>query len=105
MDECSVGFLIEESLHCSNVLDQCDQIGIFKFSYKSSPKIGIATFWASLITLLSKYNCWKNIGAVVVAQLVEQSFLTPEVRSLNPFIGKISIGHLFTVNSIEKTKI
>ena len=28
-----------------------------------------------------------------------------EVRGLNPVIGKIYIEHLFTVNSIEKTKI
>ena len=38
--------------------------------------------------------------AVVVAQLVEQSLLIPEVRSSNPVIG-----NLFTVNCIEKTKI
>ena len=35
-------------------------------------------------------------GAVVVAQLVEQSLSTPEVRSSNPFIGNIFIER-FTV--------
>ena len=33
--------------------------------------------------------------AVVVAQLVERSLLTPEVRGLNPVIGKIYIEHGF----------
>ena len=32
--------------------------------------------------------------AVVVAQLVEQSLLTPEIRSSNPDIGKIFIYQL-----------
>ena len=37
------------------------------------------------------------LRAVVVAQLVEQSLLIPEVRGLNPVSGKIS--------KLEKTKI
>ena len=41
----------------------------------------------------------------VVAQLVEQSIPIPEVRGLNPVIGKNYIEDLFTVNCIEKTKI
>ena len=41
---------------------------------------------------------------MVVAQLVEQSHSIPEVRSLNPVIGK-NLYWTFTVNSIEKTKI
>ena len=40
-----------------------------------------------------------------MAHLVERSLVIPEVRSLNPVIGKIYIEHLFTVNYIEKTKI
>ena len=47
-------------------------------------------------------------GEVVVAQLVERLLPIPEVRSSNPVIGKIYIEHfvyLFTINSIEKTKI
>ena len=32
-------------------------------------------------------------GAVVMAQLVEQLRLTPEVCSLNPVIGKIYVEH------------
>ena len=32
-------------------------------------------------------------GAVVVAQLVERSLPTPEVRGSNPVIGKIYIEH------------
>ena len=39
--------------------------------------------------------------AVVVAQLVEQSLLIPEVHGSNPVIHKIYIEHLFTVNCIE----
>ena len=38
---------------------------------------------------------------MVVAQLVEQSLLTPEIRSLNPDTGKI----WSTNSTIEKTKI
>ena len=41
---------------------------------------------------------------VVVVQLAKWSILIPEVRSLNPVIGKINIEHLFTVvNCIEMT--
>ena len=42
--------------------------------------------------------------AVVVAQLVERSLLSSEVRGLNPVIGDIFI-NFFTINCIEKTKI
>ena len=41
------------------------------------------------------------IGAVVVAQLVERSLPTSEIRGLNPDVGK----SLFTNCTIEKTKI
>ena len=41
---------------------------------------------------------------MVVARLVEQLLLTPEVRGLNPVIGKKKY-LTFTVNCIEKTKI
>ena len=41
---------------------------------------------------------------MVVAQLVELSLLTKEVCSLNPVIRNNYNEHLFTVNSIEKTK-
>ena len=38
-------------------------------------------------------------GVVVVAQLVERSLLTPEVRSSNPVIGKLLLDiYLITVN-------
>ena len=41
-----------------------------------------------------------------MAQLVEQSLLTPEVRGSNPAIGKIQIERLLsTVLRFEKTKI
>ena len=40
-----------------------------------------------------------------MAQLVERSLLIPKVRGSNLVIGKIYVGHLFTVNCIEKTKI
>ena len=42
--------------------------------------------------------------AVVVAQLVEQSLLTPEIRGLNPVIGKMLSPKLSTNCIIEKTK-
>ena len=42
-----------------------------------------------------------NNWAVVVAQLVERSILTPEIRGSNPDIGKI----LSTNCPTEKTKI
>ena len=46
---------------------------------------------------------------VVVAHLVEQLLLIPEVRGSTPVIGKIYIEHLFVylfiINCIEKTKI
>ena len=41
---------------------------------------------------------------MVVAQLVEQSLINPEVPGSNPVIVKIYIEHLVTVNCIEKTK-
>ena len=40
-----------------------------------------------------------------MAQLVERSLPIPEVRSLNPVIGKHLYLTLFAVNCIEKTKI
>ena len=42
---------------------------------------------------------------MVVAQLVEQSLLIPEVRGSNSVMGKNYIEHLFTVTCIEKKKI
>ena len=43
---------------------------------------------------------------MVVAQLVEQPLLIPEVRGSNPVIGKnLYIEHLFIINCIEKRKI
>ena len=44
-------------------------------------------------------------SAVVVAQLVEWSILTPEARGSNPVIGKILSTKLTTNCIIEKTKI
>ena len=41
---------------------------------------------------------------MVVAQLVEWLFPSPEVCSSNPVIGKIYIEHLLTLNCIEKHK-
>ena len=41
---------------------------------------------------------------MVVAQLVEQPLLIPEVRGSNPVIGK-NFEHLFIINCIEKRKI
>ena len=40
-----------------------------------------------------------------MAQLVERSLPTSEVRGSNPAIGNFYIEHLFTVNCVEKTKI
>ena len=45
-----------------------------------------------------------TVWAVVVAQLVERSLLTPEVRGSNPVIGN-NLYWIFSVNCIEKTKI
>ena len=44
-----------------------------------------------------------NTWALVVAQLVERSPPTPEIRGSNSFICKLL--YLFTVDSVEKTKI
>ena len=46
----------------------------------------------------------KDAMAVVVAQLVDRSLPTPEVRGSNPVINKIYIKR-FTVYCIPKTKI
>ena len=46
----------------------------------------------------------KKTWAVVVAQLVERMLPIPEVRSLNPVIGK-NLYWTFFVNCIEKTKM
>ena len=40
-----------------------------------------------------------------MAQLVERSFPTPEIRSSNPIIGKILSSKVSTICIIEKTKI
>ena len=45
------------------------------------------------------------MNSVVVAQLVEWSLPTPEVRSSKPVIRKNYIVHLLTVNIVEKMKI
>ena len=41
---------------------------------------------------------------MVVAQLVERSPLTPEIRGSNPVLGNTCIEHLFTVNCVEKSE-
>ena len=43
--------------------------------------------------------------AVFVAQLVEGSLPTPEVRGSNPVIGKLYLYYLYSVNCFEKMKI
>ena len=46
--------------------------------------------------------------AVVLAQLVERSLPTPEIRGSQPVVGKLlyrTFNCLSTVNCIEKTKI
>ena len=48
----------------------------------------------------SEPNINTQLSAVVLAQLEERSLPTPEIRGLNPVIGK-----LFTIKCIEKTKI
>ena len=50
------------------------------------------------------FNTKLNVGAVVVAQLVERSLSIPEVRGSNSDIGKFFYW-ILTVNCIEKTKI
>ena len=47
----------------------------------------------------------ENFRAVVVAQLVERSPLTPEIRDSTPVIGKLYTEHFFTVNCVEKAKM
>ena len=54
---------------------------------------------------VGKIHLWVNLvqdWAVVVAQLVEPSLPTPEIRCSIPNIGKV---YLPIVNEIEKTKI
>ena len=48
---------------------------------------------------------FKVYWAVVVAQLVERSLQTPEVRGSNPVFGKIYDERLPTLKCIEKTTI
>ena len=48
---------------------------------------------------------FKGPGAVVVAQLVVQALLTPEICGSNPVISKIWSTNLYTNCMIEKTKI
>ena len=48
------------------------------------PRFNDLTFGRELQMYLEK----SNVRAVVVAQLVERSLLIPEVRGLNPVIGK-----------------
>ena len=42
-----------------------------------------------------------NIWAVVVAQLVERSLPTPEIRGLNPNIGKVASTNCFGIAKNE----
>ena len=44
------------------------------------------------------------VRAVVMAQLVERSLLTPEIRCLNPDIGEIYIYQLYNRNDENKEK-
>ena len=55
----------------------------------------------------AKTSADKKVRAVVVAQLVERLLPIPEVRGLNPVIGKknyLYIEHLFTVNCVLKRR-
>ena len=54
-----------------------------------------------IIYIIADKVLLESHGAVVVAQLVERSLLTPEIRGSNPDIGKV----LSTNCTIEKTKI
>ena len=76
----------------------------------------IAQYRLSLTLLLTSWELFNPISyqwtinnlqprEVVVAQLVEQPLLIPEVRGSDPVIGKIYIDQLFTINCIEKKKI
>ena len=67
-------------------------------------------FWAWKVDGHSRaskvWNKNESLWAADVAQLVERSLHTPEVRGSNPVIGKIYIAHcLLTGNCIKKTKI
>ena len=52
-----------------------------------------------MLFIFSQRNA--RIWAVVVAQLVERSLMTPEICSSDPGIGEI----LSSIRTIEKTKI
>ena len=56
---------------------------------------------SGIIYITAEKVLLESHGAVVVAQLVERSLLTPEIRGSNPDIGKV----LSTNCTIEKTKI
>ena len=43
--------------------------------------------------------------ALLVAQLVKRSPLTPEIHSLDPVIGNFIYCILYDINGVEKTKI
>ena len=63
------------------------------------------SFWALIFCSVHTYFLNRNtfsVGAMVVAQLVERSLLTPEICGSNPVISKF---YLPITNCIEKTKI
>ena len=76
---------------------------VFWLLLKANLMPNLVKLW---ITVPAKTDAAKQssrLRAVVVAQLVERSFLIPEVRGLNTVIGKklfVSIEHLFTVNCL-----
>ena len=61
----------------------------FSVNISLSP-INFPSEWCKTLTRVTKiYSSKSSSWTVVVAQLVERLFQTPEVPSLNPVIGKI----------------
>ena len=92
-------YLLEIWKYCNNLhyLIRFDEISPLWWYFKSRFchfwdlfRIGKTAF-GPIFIFVNSQNCWTNnlaIWAVVVAQLVEWSLPIPEVRSLNPVIGK-----------------
>ena len=67
------------------------------YQWSEPSVIPLSLFRRPAIVINITNNFW------AVAQLVEQSLSTPEVRGSNPVIGKLVCFYLFTFNCIEET--
>ena len=85
-----------KSIALIDEIESCHQVNLYNFLLAS-------LFWFDSVLSqlrIQKLRCW----AVVVAELVDQSLLTPDVRGSNPVIGKSYIEHCLRSTVLERHK-